>query len=54
MPQLFLDPLLASAGLDRLLHHAEVLVITGPSFRAQERQLPVPEPVLPVVELAEA
>lgn len=35
---LFRDPLLASAGLDRLLHHAEVLVITGPSFRAQGRQ----------------
>lgn len=35
---LFVDPLLASAGLDRLLHHAEVLVITGPSFRAQSRQ----------------
>jgi DNA replication protein DnaC len=34
---LFADPLLASAGLDRLLHHAEVLVITGPSFRAQAR-----------------
>lgn len=37
-PELFGDPLLASAGLDRLLHHAEVLVITGPSFRAQGRQ----------------
>lgn len=36
-PDLFLDPLLASAGLDRLLHHAEVLVITGTSFRAQGR-----------------
>ncbi len=37
-PELFGDPLLASAGLDRLLHHAEVLVITGSSFRAQGRQ----------------
>jgi DNA replication protein DnaC len=36
-PDLFVDPLLASAGLDRLLHHAEVLIITGPSYRAQER-----------------
>lgn len=36
-PDLFGDPLLASAGLDRLLHHAEVLTITGPSFRAQTR-----------------
>jgi DNA replication protein DnaC len=37
-PDLFVDPLLASAGLDRLLHHAEVLIITGASYRAQERQ----------------
>ncbi|NJN84110.1 MAG: ATP-binding protein [Caldilineaceae bacterium] len=37
-PDLFGDPLLASAGLDRLAHHAEVLVITGTSFRAQGRR----------------
>jgi DNA replication protein DnaC len=36
--ELFGDPLLASAGLDRLAHHAEVLVITGHSFRAQGRK----------------
>jgi DNA replication protein DnaC len=36
-PDLFGDPLLASAGLDRLAHLAEVLVITGSSFRAQGR-----------------
>jgi DNA replication protein DnaC len=36
-PDLFVDPLLASAGLDRLLHHAEILVITGSSYRAQGR-----------------
>jgi len=34
-PELFGDPLLASAGLDRLTHGAHVLVITGASFRAQ-------------------
>ena len=28
------DPLLASAGLDRLSHRAHVLIITGNSFRA--------------------
>lgn len=33
-PDLFGNPLLAAAGLDRLLHHAEVIVITGSSFRA--------------------
>jgi DNA replication protein DnaC len=31
---LFLDPLLASAGLDRLLDRAEVVVIRGPSYRS--------------------
>jgi len=29
---IFLDPLLASAGLDRLLDRAEVVVIRGASF----------------------
>lgn len=37
-PDLFCDPLLASAGLDRLLHRAEVVVIRGDSFRAQGRK----------------
>ncbi len=37
-PALFGDPLLASAGLDRLAHAAEVLVIEGGSYRAQGRQ----------------
>jgi len=37
-PDLFGDPLLASAGLDRLAHAAEVLVIQGTSYRAQGRQ----------------
>jgi len=37
-PDLFCDPLLASAGLDRLAHKAQVLVITGTSFRAQGRR----------------
>ena len=34
-PDLFGDPLLASAGLDRLAHHAETVILTGHSFRAQ-------------------
>lgn len=37
-PGLFGDPLLASAGLDRLAHRATVVVITGTSFRAQGRK----------------
>ncbi len=39
-PDLFGDPLLASAGLDRLAHQAEVLVITGKSYRAQKAASP--------------
>lgn len=37
-PDLFCDPLLASAGLDRLAHKAHVLVITGASYRAHGRR----------------
>lgn len=37
-PDLFCDPLLASAGLDRLAHKAHVVVITGVSYRAQGRR----------------
>ena len=36
-PDVFGNPLLASAGLDRLAHHAETLIITGTSFRARGR-----------------
>jgi DNA replication protein DnaC len=43
-PDLFCDPLLASAGLDRLTHKAHVLVITGSSYRAQGRR-PITEEV---------
>ncbi len=42
-PDLFRDPLLASAGLDRLLDRAEVVLIRGASFRAQGRQRPEQE-----------
>jgi DNA replication protein DnaC len=36
-PDLFGDPLLASAGLDRLAHHAQLLLLTGQSYRARHR-----------------
>ena len=32
-PPLFVDELLASAALDRVMHHAHVVVIEGRSFR---------------------
>ena len=37
-PELFGNPLLASAGLDRLTDRAEVVVITGVSYRTQGRK----------------
>ena len=45
--ELFGDPLLASAGLDRLGDRAEVVIIRGQSFRAQGsgRTNSVPAPV---------
>jgi DNA replication protein DnaC len=41
-PALFGDALLASAGLDRLTHRANVVVITGTSFRAHDQSEEVP------------
>jgi DNA replication protein DnaC len=43
-PELFGNPLLASAGLDRLAHHAETVVITGRSFRAAASAASGPQP----------
>jgi len=37
-PDIFQNPLLASAGLDRLLDRAEVVIIRGPSFRSKGRK----------------
>jgi DNA replication protein DnaC len=42
-PELFGNPLLASAGLDRLAHHAETLVITGRSYRTVRSSAPEPD-----------
>lgn len=42
-PDLFGDPLLASAGLDRLADNAYTLIMTGVSFRAQRRELAIEE-----------
>lgn len=40
----FGDPLLASAGLDRLVHHAEKLVITGASYRTRPQEVSMTRP----------
>jgi len=42
-PALFGDPLLASAGLDRLTHRAPIIVITGASFRTHRTHQPQKE-----------
>jgi len=47
-PDLFGDPLLASAGLDRLADNAYTLVITGSSFRAKRRELKMQKEVMNV------
>lgn len=39
------NDVLASALLDRLLHHAEVISINGPSYRMKERLPPVKAPI---------
>jgi DNA replication protein DnaC len=42
---LFRDPLLASAALDRLLHHSEILVLEGETYRNPRRKKrPKPRP----------
>ncbi len=46
-PDLFGSPLLASAGIDRLAHHAEVVVMTGTSYRARGRRRLDEEVTLP-------
>jgi len=38
--ELFGDPLLASAALDRLTHHARMTTITGESYRQRQRKNP--------------
>ncbi len=38
------DEILATALLDRLLHHAEVIAISGRSYRMKERQAPLAGP----------
>jgi DNA replication protein DnaC len=45
-PELWGDPLLASAGLDRLAHAATVVTITGKSYRLSHRP-PAKEDAMP-------
>lgn len=52
-PSLFGEPLLASAGIDRLCHRAEIVIIRGQSFRAQNRRLLEQERFMPAEEVTE-
>lgn len=52
-PGLFGEPLLASAGIDRLCHRAEIVIIRGQSFRAEDRHRLEQERFSPVEEGAE-
>ena len=43
---LFADPLMASAAMDRLLHHSHLLALEGKTFRnpPPDRRAPTPAP----------
>jgi len=45
--EIFGSPVVATALLDRLLHHAIVIQITGSSYRLREHADLLPEPVIP-------
>jgi DNA replication protein DnaC len=38
--EMFVDPVLATAAVDRLIHHAHVVPITGDSYRMKDRRPP--------------
>ena len=38
--EMFVDPILATAALDRLIHHAHVVPISGDSYRMKDRRPP--------------
>jgi DNA replication protein DnaC len=56
--RIFKDPMTSAAAIDRLVHHAVILELTGPSYRAEAakaRKLEIPEPAgEPVVETTSA
>ncbi len=42
--EVFADPILATAVLDRLVHHAHIIPIMGESYRTKDRRPPSPPP----------
>jgi DNA replication protein DnaC len=51
-PPLFGDPLMASAAMDRLLHHCQVLELDGNSFRNPPRRTRAATPAPPADDAA--
>jgi DNA replication protein DnaC len=47
--RIFKDPMTTAAAIDRLVHHAQILELTGPSFRAEEATARGTPPVGPPV-----
>lgn len=45
--EMFADPILATAVLDRLVHHAHIIPIAGESYRTRDRRPPPSEPQKP-------
>ena len=43
-PEIFQNPLIASAALDRLVDNAQIAIITGASYRARDRHFLLPTP----------
>jgi hypothetical protein len=42
---MFADPILATAVLDRLVHHAHIIPIAGESYRTRDRRALATEPL---------
>ena len=44
--RIFKDPMTTAAAIDRIVHHAVILELTGPSFRADAAKARVPKEAL--------
>lgn len=41
--RIFKDPMTTAAAIDRIVHHAVILELTGPSYRAEAAKARMPE-----------
>jgi DNA replication protein DnaC len=51
--KIFQDPMTTACAIDRLVHHAVILELSGPSFRAEQAKRRVPKPPAPSAAEAE-